>query len=259
MALIELDHVDYHVDGQVILKDISLEVEKGKITTIIGPNGAGKTTLLRIMLGLNKPTSGTIIKSVGAVGYMPQKLQLNPLMPLSVERFLQLTQVQKNKTFNGQIDEVLHEMGACHLLHRQMRVLSGGELQRVMLVRSLLLDPELLILDEPAQGVDVMGQADLYDLIAKIRDRRGCGIVLVSHDLHLVMAASDEIICLNQHVCCAGHPHAIQQDPLYRALFPMAAYPQNVAFYEHQHDHRHDDGQKCNHGKPRSKSSSKEK
>lgn len=247
MPLIELDHVDYQMDGQSILKDISLTIDKGKITTIIGPNGAGKTTLLRLMLGLNSPTSGQIKRSIKAVGYMPQKVQLNPLMPLSVERFLQLTQVQNNKTFDIIINDVLHEMGACHLLHRQMRVLSGGELQRIMLVRSLLLDPELLVLDEPAQGIDVMGQADLYELIAKIRDRRGCGIVLVSHDLHLVMAASDEIICLNHHVCCSGHPHSVQQDPLYLELFPTAAYPKNVAFYKHQHDHRHDDGKECDH------------
>lgn len=253
-SLITLSHVYYDVEGTSILQDISLEVLKGKITTIIGPNGAGKTTLLRLMLGLAKPTAGDIHRHVHLIGYMPQKLFLNPLMPLTVERFLQLSQPDNNQRLNQRIKGVLHEVGACHLENRFMRVLSGGELQRILLARALMLNADLLILDEPAQGVDVMGQADLYDLIAKIRDNRGCGIVLVSHDLHLVMAASDEVICLNQHVCCSGHPISVQRDPKYLELFKSQALisdvlvPEALVVYTHHHDHHHDDGAPCEHG-----------
>lgn len=253
-SLISLSHVHYDVEGTSILQDISLEVMKGKITTIIGPNGAGKTTLLRLMLGLANPTAGDIHRHVHLIGYMPQKIFLNPLMPLTVERFLQLSQPDNNQQLNQKIKDVLHEVGACHLENRFMRVLSGGELQRILLARSLMLNADLLILDEPAQGVDVMGQADLYDMIAKIRDNRGCGIVLVSHDLHLVMAASDEVVCLNHHVCCSGHPISVQQDPKYLELFksqvtpPDVLYPEALAVYTHHHDHHHDDGVLCEHG-----------
>ncbi len=252
-SLITLSHVHYDVEGSSILQDISLEVMRGKITTIIGPNGAGKTTLLRLMLGLAKPSAGNIHRHVHLIGYMPQKLFLNPLMPLTVGRFLQLSHPDNNDRLDQKIKSVLHEVGACHLEDRFMRVLSGGELQRVLLARALILNTDLLILDEPAQGVDVMGQADLYDLIAKIRDNRGCGIVLVSHDLHLVMAASDEVVCLNHHVCCSGHPISVQQDPKYLELFksrviPSAVlYPEALAVYTHHHDHHHSDGVPCEH------------
>lgn len=249
--LIRLSNVNYDVEGVSILKDISLEVMKGKITTIIGPNGAGKTTLLRLILGLAKQTSGEIHRNIQIMGYMPQKLHLNPLMPLTVSRFLQLSQSATNQKLDKKIEGVLHEVGACHLLDRFMRVLSGGELQRVLLARSLLLDSVLLILDEPAQGVDVMGQADLYDLIAKIRDHRGCGIVLVSHDLHLVMAASDEVVCLNHHVCCSGSPLSVQQNPEYLELFKSQVPIPALAVYTHHHDHKHDaSGISCLHEYP---------
>ena len=249
--LIRLSHVTYDREGVPILNDISLEVMKGKIMTIIGPNGAGKTTLLRLMLGLAQPTSGKINKSVQIIGYMPQKLHLNPLMPLTVKRFLQLAQPVNNQQLDMKIEDVLHEVGGCHLVDRFMRVLSGGELQRILLARSLMLDADLLILDEPAQGVDVMGQADLYDLIAKIRDRRGCGIVLVSHDLHLVMAASDEVVCLNHHVCCSGSPLSVQQNPEYLELFKSQVMTPALAVYTHHHDHHHDHGgDPCSHDLP---------
>lgn len=240
MPLITLDDVEYTVDNRLILSDITLSIERGKITTIIGPNGAGKTTLLRLILGLSSPSAGRIKKHVQTIGYMPQKLQLNPFLPLTVKRFLRLTQANSTKSLEEKIQTVLHEVGGCHLTDSRMSTLSGGELQRVMLARSLLLDPELLILDEPAQGVDIIGQADLYDLIARIRDHRGCGVVLVSHDLHLVMAASDTVICLNRHICCSGNPQLVQQDPRYLELFAKSPYLPQMILYPHHHDHHHD-------------------
>lgn len=252
MSLIQLIDVNLTIDNIPILKDISLNIDRRRITTIIGPNGAGKTTLLKLMLGLSVPTSGKIYRNVTSIGYMPQKIQINPLLPLTVRRFIQLASPKKITVINNRVEQVLHEVGICHLQERMMSVLSGGELQRVLLARALMLEPDILILDEPAQGVDVIGQAELYALISKIRDQRGCGIVLVSHDLHLVMAASDEVVCLNQHICCSGHPHIIQKDPDYLALFPAQLYPLNLAVYEHKHDHRHSDSvenesNKCGH------------
>lgn len=244
--LIELKDVFYTLEGRDILSAVTLSVESGRIMTIIGPNGAGKTTLLRLMLGFIPPTQGMIHRSVGVIGYMPQKLTLNPLLPLTVRRFLQLSQPHSNRNLNDRIDEILHEVGACHLSESFMTVLSGGEMQRVLLARSLMLDAALLILDEPAQGVDVLGQSELYGLIARIRDQRGCGIVLVSHDLHLVMAASDEVVCLNHHICCSGSPQLVQQDPQYLDLFggsPASA----IAVYAHHHDHYHDVSGECSH------------
>ncbi|WP_084676033.1 metal ABC transporter ATP-binding protein [Candidatus Paracaedibacter acanthamoebae] len=227
--------------GAPILSDINLTISKGKITTIIGPNGAGKTTLLKLMLGLAKPSSGKIHHLAKVrVGYVPQKLKLNPLLPVTVERFLQLASPLGNKILAEKINRVLHDVGACHLKQRWMRELSGGETQRILLVRALMQDPDLLVLDEPAQGVDIMGQADLYQLIARLRDQIGCGIVLVSHDLHLVMAASDNVICLNQHVCCSGSPSDVQSHPSYAQLFGTRAEAASLAIYTHHHTHHHD-------------------
>ena len=242
MDLIKFTDVSYKMtSGAPILNDINLTISKGKITTIIGPNGAGKTTLLKLMLGLVKPVSGKIQRLAKMrVGYVPQKMKLNPLLPVTVERFLQLASPMNNKILTKKIDRVLHEVGACHLKQRWMRELSGGETQRILLVRALMQDPDLLVLDEPTQGVDIMGQTDLYQLIARLRDQIGCGVVLVSHDLHLVMAASDNVICLNQHVCCSGTPSDVQNHPSYAQLFGTRAEAATFAIYTHHHTHRHD-------------------
>lgn len=242
MDLIKFKHVGYGViSGSSIISNINLTLSKGQITTIIGPNGAGKTTLLKLMLGLIKPTQGEITTAKDLrVGYLPQKLKLNPLLPLTVERFLQLASPDSKKTLDSRIDQVLHDVGGCHLKHRWMNVLSGGEMQRILLGRALMQNPDLLVLDEPAQGVDIMGQADLYQLIARLRDRAGCGVVLVSHDLHLVMAASDNVICLNHHVCCSGSPSDVQSHPAYAQLFGTSVEAASLAVYTHHHNHRHD-------------------
>lgn len=218
---------------KIILQDVSLALMPGKIMTLIGPNGAGKTTLLKVMLGLTPISRGTLTRKPGLkIGYMPQKLDINSALPMTVERLLCLGTPERNAKIQPVIDTCLKEVGAYALKHSRLTVLSGGEMQRVMLARALLDGPDLLVLDEPMQGVDVLGQEELYQLIARIRDNRGCAILLVSHDLHLVMAASDEVVCLNTHVCCSGHPDQVTADPSYQKLF--------VAPYQHEHDHRHD-------------------
>lgn len=219
---------------KTILEDVSLTLMPGKITTLIGPNGAGKTTLLKVLLGLMPVSAGTLTPKPGLkIGYMPQKLDINPLLPLSVEGLLCLNSAKRLSRIQPLINACLAEVGAGTLKHRRLSVLSGGEMQRVMLARALLAEPDLLVLDEPMQGIDILGQEELYHLIARIRNRRGCGVLLVSHDLHLVMAASDKVICLNTHVCCSGHPDQVTADPAYQGLF--------VAPYRHIHDHRHDE------------------
>jgi zinc transport system ATP-binding protein len=221
--------------GKDILKGADLTLEAGKILTLIGPNGAGKTTLVRTILGLMKPDSGTLERRPGLrIGYMPQKMHVDASLPLSVKRFL---------TLGGKprlaLAEVLALTGIQDLADARLQHLSGGETQRVLLARALLRDPDLLVLDEPVQGVDVRGQAALYDLINAIRHRQGCGVLLVSHDLHLVMANTDTVVCLNRHVCCQGHPEEVTTDPAYLDLFGGTLEPQ-VALYTHHHDHHHD-------------------
>ncbi len=235
------------VEGRVLLDDVSLSVHQGEIVTVIGPNGAGKTTLLKVLLGLVPLTAGDVRRTEGLrIGYMPQKLQLNSMLPITVQRFLRQTGAN-----DAAIAAALEETGVRQLAHQSLHRVSGGELQRVLLARALLRQPQLLVLDEPAQGVDVCGQADLYRLIASLRARYACGVLLVSHDLHLVMAATDNVICLNQHVCCHGHPEHVSQHPEYRQLFGRQL-ADDIAVYTHHHDHDHnlhgDIAGACRHG-----------
>jgi zinc transport system ATP-binding protein len=233
-ALVSLADVRVAFGRRVALSDVSLALAPGEILTIIGPNGAGKTTLLRVVLGLQRADHGRVQRRSGLrIGYVPQRFSIDETLPLSVRRFLTLVPGAKRE-----IGAALAEVGASHTLGLPLQTLSGGELQRVLLARALLREPELLVLDEPAQGVDITGQAELFALIRRIRDQTGCGVLLVSHDLHLVMAATDRVICLNHHVCCSGHPDAVRSDPAYRALFGAAV--DDVALYAHRHDHRHD-------------------
>ncbi len=234
---IEARGVAFHAGGRSILQNVDMAVAAGEIVTLIGPNGSGKTTLIRILLDVLKPDSGEVIRRPGlTVGYVPQKVAIDPALPLTVGRFLRLG----GKAGDSDVAAVLAEVGLPAVAGRMLAGLSGGEFQRVLLGRALLRRPDLLILDEPTQGVDVGGQLDLYALIARVRRQRGCAILLVSHDLHLVMAATDRVICLNGHVCCHGHPEAVTGDPAYIALFgPRAA---ELAVYSHDHDHGHDLG-----------------
>lgn len=219
-----------------VLQHVNLTVKKGQIVTLIGPNGAGKTTLVRIVLGLLQAHKGNVVKPAGLrIGYMPQKLHVEPTMPLTVKRFLQLAR----RADSAQIEKILQEVRVAHLLEQQLGAISGGELQRVLLARALSQSPQLLVLDEPAQGVDVAGQAELYHLIGEIRDRHNCGVLMISHDLHLVMATTDEVVCLNHHICCHGRPEQVSVDPSYLALFGKKEAP-GFAIYTHNHNHRHD-------------------
>lgn len=234
-ALIRLTDVSVTRAGQSVLESIELSVRPGEIVTLIGPNGAGKTTLVRAVLGLLKPDSGEVWrKSKLRIGYMPQKLHIDATLPLSVLRFLRLVPgVDRQRALAA-----LTEVGAEKVIDSPLQGISGGEMQRVLLARALLREPELLVLDEPVQGVDVAGQAELYALITTLRDRHQCGVLMVSHDLHLVMSTTDQVVCLNRHVCCSGHPEQVSSDPAFVELFGQHA--PSLAIYHHHHDHAHD-------------------
>lgn len=235
--LIELRNVSFVRQGRAILKDVDLKIHRGEIVTLIGPNGAGKSSLLKLALGLETISSGQrIIQPDLRIGYMPQKMTIPDTLPLSVKHFLELAKrYDKSKLMS-----VSERLSIIDLLKRPMQKLSGGELQRVLLARALLSNPELLVLDEPVQGLDVSGQAELYHLISDLKDELDCGILMVSHDLHLVMAATNKVICLNGHICCEGHPQTVQNDPSYLELFGRSM-PAHLAPYTHHHDHTHDE------------------
>jgi zinc transport system ATP-binding protein len=235
-ALIAARDVSLKVGSRLVLDRVNLAVRPGEIVTIIGPNGAGKSTLVRVLLGLLRHDSGAITRKAGVViGYVPQRFPVVPNVPLDVRRLMTLTQ----KATVQEINASLAETGVIHLMEAPVAALSGGELQRVLLARALLRKPDLLVLDEPVQAVDFHGEVKLYELISAIRKTRGCGILMVSHDLHIVMAESDHVICLNGHVCCEGGPTAVQQDPEFAKLFGPAA-ARMIAAYTHHHDHDHE-------------------
>lgn len=219
-----------------LVEDIDLVVRRGEIVCLIGPNGAGKSTLVRVAVGVQAPTVGSVKRAPGlTVGYVPQSLAIDRTLPLSVRRFMTLTARHRE----AEVMDALSATGVAHLAGRLLQSLSGGEFQRVLIARALVRRPDLLVLDEPVQGVDFAGEIALYDLIREIRDRLGCGILLVSHDLHIVMAATDTVVCLNRHVCCTGTPQTVAETPAYRDLFGTRA-AQALAVYEHHHDHAHD-------------------
>jgi len=235
-ALLSARDASLTIAGRTILDKVNIDVRSNEIVTVIGPNGAGKSTLVRCMLGLQPLTSGQIVRHAGLrIGYVPQRFPLTPNVPLDVRRLLSLTLSPSDPD----IDEALNETGIAHLRTASVASLSGGELQRALLARALLRKPELLVLDEPVQAVDFMGEARMYELISAIRKRHGCGILMVSHDLHMVMAESDHVICLNGHVCCEGGPTKVQQDPEFAKLFGPAA-ARMIAAYTHHHDHDHE-------------------
>ncbi len=234
-SLARITGVSKSFAGRTVLDHVELTVAERQIVTVIGPNGAGKSMLLRVLLGLVKPDSGQVWLKPGIrIGYMPQKLPVDGTLPLTVRRFLELGRQGGTENLQAALDEV----GAPHVMDSPIQAVSGGEFQRVLLARALMRSPHLLVLDEPVQGVDVAGQEDLFRLILRIRDKRGCGVLMVSHDLHLVMAATDTVVCLNHHVCCTGRPEAVRADPAYLALFGAAAGA--LAIYTHHHDHTHD-------------------
>ncbi len=234
--LVHLSGVRVQFGQEPALEQVDLSVNNGQVVTVIGPNGAGKTTLLRVALGLQSPSSGVARRRAGIrIGYMPQRLTIDETLPLTVRRFLALSGAARDRTA-----AVLRDTGIPDaLLRNPIQRISSGEFQRVLLARALLREPDLLVLDEPAQSLDLTGQSEFYGLIAKVRDSYGCGILVVSHDLHLVMAAADHVVCLNRHICCTGHPQEVRRNPAYLALFPGGRPMEGLAVYEHAHDHAH--------------------
>ena len=233
--LISLTQAGVERAGRWLVRGVDLDLGKGEIVTLIGPNGSGKSTTAKMALGVIKPDEGSATRADNlTVGYVPQKLSVDWTLPLTVARFMRLTR----KISQQEMDQALAATGISHLARAEVRNLSGGEFQRAMLARAIARKPDLLVLDEPVQGVDFSGEIALYDLIKKIRDDIGCGVLLISHDLHLVMAATDRVICLNGHVCCQGSPVTVASSDEYRRLFGGHAAA-TLAVYEHDHDHTH--------------------
>ena len=239
MSLISADHVCVRFGSEEILHDISLQVAAKEIVTILGPNGSGKSTLLRALLGIVPVAEGRISRAKDLrVGYVPQKLTIDRTMPITVRRFLSLP----TRVTDQAAAEALARVGMAGQEREQMTTLSGGQLQRVLLARALLGKPQLLMLDEPTSGLDQPGEAAFYRLIEEVRAETGAAVLMISHDLHVVMAASDRVICLNGHICCEGTPRVVSNAPEYRALFGLGTQGA-LALYRHEHDHAHDHAQ----------------
>jgi zinc transport system ATP-binding protein len=238
MRLLSAQNLAVRFGGAEVLSGISLAIEAGEIVTILGPNGSGKSTLLRALLGIVPLSAGQVRRAAGLrLGYVPQKLSVDRSMPMTVRRFLSLPK----RVSDAEATAAMVRVGLPDVEARQMAALSGGQFQRVLLARALLSDPQILILDEPTQGLDQPGEAAFYRLIEEVRAQTGAAILMVSHDLHVVMAASDRVICLNGHICCEGTPRVVSNAPEYRALFGLGTKGA-LALYQHQHDHSHDHG-----------------
>ncbi|MEO1197715.1 MAG: zinc ABC transporter ATP-binding protein ZnuC [Pseudomonadota bacterium] len=233
--LITAEGIGCFRSGRWLVHDVSLSVSRGEIVTIIGPNGSGKSTTAKLLLGLMTPDAGNVVRRPGlTIGYVPQELTIDQSMPLTVRRLMRLT----GRRGRAEEDQALEAVGISHLANAHVQTLSGGEFQRALLARAIVRAPDLLVLDEPVQGVDFNGEIALYELISQLRDALGCGILLISHDLHIVMAQTDTVLCLNGHVCCHGTPNAVAENPEYLRLFgPRAA--DAIAVYRHHHDHAH--------------------
>ncbi|MEH6720302.1 MAG: metal ABC transporter ATP-binding protein [Aurantimonas endophytica] len=233
--LVSLAGAGMQRSGRWLVRGVDLEVRPREIVTLIGPNGSGKSTTAKMALGIWLPAEGTARRADDLrVGYVPQKISVDWTMPLTVQRFMQLT----NRLTPDEVGVALASTGISHLRHAEVRELSGGEFQRAMLARAIARKPQLLVLDEPVQGVDFSGEIALYELIVTIRDQLGCGILLISHDLHVVMAATDRVICLNGHICCQGAPSVVAASDEYRRLFGDRT-ADALALYRHHHDHTH--------------------
>ena len=237
MMLISAEKVTVRYGRGDVLDGVSMAIEAGEIVTILGPNGSGKSTLIRALLGVVPLTSGAVRRAAGLrIGYVPQRLAIDRSLPITVRRFLSLPV----RVGDAQAMAALERVGlGADIGGMQLASLSGGQVQRVLLARALLSDPQLLILDEPTQGLDQRGEAGFYRLIEDVRRETGAAVLMVSHDLHVVMAASDRVICLNGHICCEGTPRVVSSAPEYRALFGLGTQGA-LALYRHEHDHDHD-------------------
>ena len=232
--LLKVENASFYLNNKALIKEVSLEIKQGEIVTLIGPNGSGKSTTAKIALGIYKKIEGRVRRFTERIGYVPQKVSVDWTLPIRVIDFMSLTVDLKN----DQINVALNLTGVDHLKNKSLSNLSGGEFQRVLIARAIAKKPELLVLDEPVQGVDFKGEIALYELIKKISEKLNCGILLISHDLHVVMSATDFVICLNGHVCCSGKPQTVVQDKKYKELFGDRA-SNILSLYEHEHDHSH--------------------
>ena len=232
--LVKVSDAGLYKNGKWLVKGVNLNITKGKIVTLIGPNGSGKTTTAKIALGLYKNIEGTVERLTNKISYVPQKVSIDWTLPVRVIDFMVLTQDLQDQ----EINDALNLTGVEHLKNNNLRELSGGEFQRVLLARAIAKKPDLLVLDEPVQGVDFTGEVELYALIKKISETLKCGILLISHDLHVVMSATDYVVCLNGHVCCSGTPVDVAQNKEYKELFGEKS-SQLLSLYEHEHDHVH--------------------
>ena len=229
--LVEATDVTVRHGRRTVLRDFSVSVAPGNIVSLLGPNGAGKTTAVRTLLGLQVPSSGTVTRREGlSVGYVPQRLSIDRTLPLTVRRLMTLTATYPRSA----VDAALVRLGISTLAEAPVQSLSGGEFQRVLLARALIREPDLLVLDEPAQGLDLNGEVELYRAIREARDSTGCGVIMISHDLHMVMAETDHVICLNGHICCSGAPKHVAGTPAFRALFGDRV-AETMAVYAHEH------------------------
>ena len=237
MSLITATNMSLSHGGKIVLRNVDLTIERGEIVTIVGPNGSGKSTLLRGLIGALRPSTGLITRKKDLkIGYVPQKLEINAALPLTVRRFLDLP----NRVTQANAIAALQTAGVADHADAQMANLSGGQFQRVLLARALLIKPDVLILDEATQGLDQPGSAAFYRQIEAVRQDLNCAVIMVNHDLHVVMAASDRVLCLNGHICCQGAPDIVASAPEYRALFGSGTQGA-LALYRHEHTHDHHD------------------
>ena len=233
-TLLKLENASFSKNNKYLVEGVSLEVKQGEIVTLIGPNGSGKSTTAKIALGIYKEIEGKVSKFTNKIGYVPQKISIDWTLPIRVIDFMSLT----NDPTDEQINIALNLTGVEHLKNKSLGNLSGGEFQRVLIARAIAKQPEVLVLDEPVQGVDFKGEIALYELIKKISEELNCGILLISHDLHVVMSATDFVVCLNGHVCCSGTPQVVAKNDEYQELFGDRAST-ILSIYEHKHDHTH--------------------
>ncbi|MDC0952940.1 metal ABC transporter ATP-binding protein [Pelagibacteraceae bacterium] len=232
--LLKVENASFSKNNKWLVKSVSLEVKQGEIVTLIGPNGSGKSTTAKIALGIYKEIEGKVKKFTNNIGYVPQKISIDWTLPIRVIDFMSLIE----EPTDDQINTALNLTSVEHLRNKSLSDLSGGEFQRVLIARAIAKQPDLLVLDEPVQGVDFKGEIALYELIKKISEELNCGILLISHDLHVVMSATDFVVCLNGHVCCSGTPQDVAKNNEYQELFGDRA-SSILSLYEHKHDHTH--------------------